>query len=168
MSDPDSYESTLHAQRERLIAEHGHMVMFIFPTQESIRLGAGHQFWYSVGRARVNKPDFLITGPLGQKVGLWMVNRAADLYDDGVLGLGEMPAGTMLEDFPVRVIEADPRSGEMNGALGDAVEHGKQVTAWQIVWPDKEGRFPGDPDFADGAYEQPLFPVSGVNGENRP
>ena len=134
------------------IIKYGHEVRFIFPTDED---PDGCQFWYSVGRSLKYQPEFLITGPLGPTVGQWIVNQAAKLYDEAPFAAGdELPADTLLDGFPVRIIKVtDPEEAEMFGAT----EHFSDVTALQIVWPDANGKFPGEPGYKYDDDVQPLY-----------
>lgn len=149
----------LDDRRDAMIAEYGHMVMMIFPTQESLADGSQTpQFWYSVGRCLQNKPEFLVTGPISQDAGYWIVNEAARLYDAGKLGLGDRPAGEFLENYPVRIIEADPHAAQMNMAYEVYMDNAPAgpFEAWQIIWPDLDGRWPGDEGFS---FDEPVFPA---------
>lgn len=135
------------------IIEFGHQVIFVFPTPND----PGHTFWYSVGRTVKDRPELLITGPLNQQVGQWMINEAAKIDDEYPLQAGqEIPAGALLDGYPVRVVKAEPTDAEMFSATSAFGED--DVTALQLVWPDKQGNFPGDPDY-DERFVQPLFPV---------
>ncbi|QIK66540.1 DUF4262 domain-containing protein [Nocardioides sp. HDW12B] len=59
----------------------------------------------------------------------------------------------LFRGFPARIIRADPEDAQMNMALRF---FGDEVTALQVLWPDPEGRFPGEPGFT---LTQPTFPV---------
>jgi hypothetical protein len=51
------------------------------------------------------------------------------------------------------LVRCDPDASEMYGAtrLG-----GEDLEAYQVVWPDKEGHFPDEPEY-DSRYAQPIF-----------
>lgn len=133
------------------IIEYGQQVNFIFPRTE----GDGAQFWYSVGRSLHYQPEFLLTGPLPQPVGHFIVNQAARLYDESPFqGGDELPPDTLLANFPVRIIEADPIAAH----LLQATSWFDDVRALQIVWPDAAGYFPGEGAYAYGPEVQPLYP----------
>jgi len=163
--DPDSPQSTLKAKRDHQIAEYGHQVRFIFPTPESIEDGSlEYPFWYSVGRHAHGKPELLATGPLQPEVGHWLINHAAAMYDEGRLALGEQD-DVLADGQKVRIVEVDPAASQMLGSINYAIESALEkgetpqpVVAWQILWPDVEGRYPDDPNFANGDYGQPFHP----------
>lgn len=135
------------------IIKNGHQVNFIFPRPGD----EGHQFWYSVGRSMKDRPELLITGPIQPEVGHWIINEAAKMDDTEPLQPGqEIPADTLLGGYPVRIVAVDPREAEMYDAIRC---FGEDITALQIVWPDMDGRFPGEEGFLFDEH-QPVFEVA--------
>lgn len=134
------------------IITYGHVVRLVFPTEDD---PDGHKFWYSCGRAAVGKEDYLVTGSLPPEVGQYMVNEAARMVDDGEIQVGQnFPPDTLLSGYPVRVVPVpDLEEAEMYGALKYATDH--EAVAYQLVWPDKDGKFPGEG--FDTRYNQPVF-----------
>lgn len=154
---PDKHDYIAKKQMDDIIAK-GHQVMCIFPTEESIAEGgASHYFFYTVGRTVKERPELLLTGPLDNRVAGWVLNEAARMDDTEPFTPGmEIPANVLLNQYPVRIVEANPEAAEMNQALD---LFGDDVTALQIIWPDMEGRFPGEPDFAF-EDDEPVFGVA--------
>lgn len=145
----DKHDAIAKRTMETII-KHGHEVRFIFPNSSN-----GYRFWYSVGRSLNYLPEFLLTGPLAPGVGHWIINEAAKLYDKEPFGAGdELPSGTLLEGYPVRIVKVDnPERAEMFGAT----DHFSDVTALQIVWPDMNGYFPGESGYEYDDKVQPIF-----------
>lgn len=136
---------------EQKILAHGHQVMFIFPTAES----TGAQFWYSVGRAMIGKPDLLVTGLLPQEVGQHIINEACRMIDEEGIVLGEgyeFAPDTLISNYPMRVVEADPVESEMTMAR----MVGGDITAYQLLWPDNEGKYPDEQGY-DEKFTQPIY-----------
>lgn len=134
---------------DQIILEHGHQVYGIFDDE-------GNRFYYSVGRCMFEKAEFLLTGPLPQNVATFVINEAARLVDEGKIvldpnGMVEVPADELLAGFPCRIVPCDPRTGEMFQALN----LDPQLAAFQIIWPDKQGHFPDEPEF-DARFNQPI------------
>jgi hypothetical protein len=68
----------------------------------------------------------------------------------------------VLENIDVRLMEADPVASEMNMALRVASlwmsgNPDEEMRALQVVWPDRENRFP-DEGWGIEDSEQPLYP----------
>lgn len=148
----DERHNMLLEERDRHIREHGHSVQCVFPVDDD-----GHYFWYSIGRSVVGKPEILVTGPLPAEVGGWMVNEVARLYDENPTRFTPgttIEPDVLLSGFPVKVVAVDnPVEAEMFGATR---WFGDDLAAIQIVWPDKEGNFPGDEGW-DDRFKQPVF-----------
>lgn len=137
------------------ILQFGHQVRFIFPDEEN----DDPQFWYSVGRCVFDKAEFLITGPLPTDVGHFMVNQIARMVDAGEVELAdgaEIPADTLLSGHSCRLVRCDPREGGMFGAIEIG---GDDIEAYQVVWPDTNGHFPGDPQY-DTRFAQPVHALA--------
>lgn len=142
---PDKYDYLSKKTMDDIIA-HGHQVRWVF--------GEGPDFGYTIGRSVKDRPELLITGPLDPRVGQWVLNEAAAMDEKEPLYAGqEIPANELLNEHPVRIVEVkDLEAAEMFGVT----EHFSDATALQIIWPDMEGRFPGDEGFAF-ADAQPVF-----------
>lgn len=141
--DRNTYETVL---------EHGHQIMGIFGDDE------GPPFFYTVGRGVFGKPELLLTGPLSNEVAGFILNETCRMIDAGELtlnptGVTEVPANELLAGFPCRIQPADPRAGEMFAAINMAPE----LDAYQVVWPDLQGVFPGEAGW-DQRFQQPLYP----------
>lgn len=149
-ADPEAADKQLMD----LIIEHGHAVQYVFTDENSAP--GDVPFFYSVGRTLKDRPEILVTGRLAQESGMHLVNAACRLDDQGQLHVGEVSLGG---NFPVRVIEADPLAAQMFAAT--SAFGADDVTALQVIWPDKTGRFPDDHGYVHvGRYRQPLYPAA--------
>lgn len=149
---PERRAEVAAAMEDRILSQ-GHQVMCIFPVDDD----EGHYFWYTVGRSLMGQPELLLTGPLPNNVAGHIVNEAVRMVDEEGFDLkdgAEFPPNTLLNGFSMRVIECDPRAGEMFAALDMG---GDTMRAFQLIWPDDAGHFPDDPAF-DTRFNQPLFP----------
>lgn len=136
------------AKREmEMIIKHGHEVRYIFDHE-----GQDPAFSYSIGRSVRDRPELLITGSLPPVMHQYIVNRVAEL-DDATPFSGGEELEEVLDGYPVRLVKVrDLEEAEMYGVTNN---FGTDDTwALQILWPDEEGRFPGDPQFT---FNQPVY-----------
>ncbi len=160
MSHDDDVFAQIARKTMDTIEKYGHEVRYIFPVDPSDRTA----FAYTVGRTLKGRPELLVTGGISKEVMHFMCNEAAAIDDKTPLMDGmELPAGALLEGFPVRVVAADPVDGEMYGAIDLFGLAG--MSALQLVWPDMDGDFPGDPDYSLPEYAQPLYPEASCGRE---
>jgi uncharacterized protein DUF4262 len=134
------------------IAEHGWMVQGVFPTAESVARGETLTFAYTAGLTARGLPEMILVGlPL---------DGAADLLNDAAKiaverGAVEFDADVdgIIAGFPVRFTAATTAPLSVARSL-----YGSRVRAVQMLWPDDQGRFPGDPAY-DAVYgnQQPLL-----------
>lgn len=140
-------------QRETILNE-GHQVMGIFGDPTT----GAPAFFYTAGRALFGKPELLMVGNLNPKVGQFVLNEACRLIDEGEIvldkhGTVEVPADTLLANFPCRIAPCDPVASSMTAAV--RLVNGN-LEAYQVIWPDFNGRFPDDPMY-DQTCKQTLY-----------
>lgn len=142
------------------IIEHGHQVIGVFaPGDETGDEDDFVPFSYTVGRSMKDRPELLITGPLPIGMQGVILNDLAAYDDEHLLRPGtDLAPNTILRGMPVRIVAADPVAAEMNQALH---LFGDDITALQMLWPDKHGRLPGDPGFEIPEGVQPTFEPRG-------
>ena len=145
---PDKREYLAKREMEAII-EHGHQVRVVFPDESG-----GYMFAYSIGRSLKERPEILVTGALPPPMLGYIVNRVAELDDERGIAAGDV-LNDVLEGYPVRLVAvADMEQAEMFGVTAN---FGTDDTfALQVLWPDAEGRFPGEPEYAYGD-KQPVF-----------
>lgn len=146
---PDKIEVLAKMEMETII-EHGHEVRVIFPDEP----GPG-MFAYSVGRSVKDRPELLVTGNLPPEVLGHIINRVAEIDDETPLVAG-VDLDEVLDGFRVRLVEVrDMDEAEM---FGVTTHFGTEETsALQILWPDADGRFPGEEGFGYTPEQQPVY-----------
>ncbi|KQY61820.1 DUF4262 domain-containing protein [Nocardioides sp. Root140] len=133
------------------IRDHGHQVQVVF---------GGVPFAYSIGRILKGRPEIFVTGPVEPQLLGMLVNAAAAYDDDCELPFSPvavtLPAGSLLAQAPARVVAVDPHAAEMFAAINFA---GFTVPALQIILPDPNMKFPGEPG-ADPEWAQVAFALN--------
>lgn len=124
------------------ILANGMQVQYIFGDD-------GPAFCYSEGRSLFGKPELVVYGSLPPQVLQYMVNRVAEIDPREECELDEV-----LEGYPVKLVKV--RSVREAGMFG-AARINEDAEAFQILWPDAEGRWPDDPEFSYGPEAQPIF-----------
>lgn len=128
-----------------LIAEHGWMIQGIFPSAGE----EGAPFAYTVGLTVAGLPELVISG-LPADVAHQLLNAAARKSLAEEFRVGRLVTGVASVDF--RVVEAP--AAEVNMAWH--LYPGKPVRSLQLVWPDRDGNYPGDPGWSLGDA-QPVY-----------
>lgn len=149
--DPASlsaYEQGLWSTMKR----HGHAVMGVFESDEG-----EPPYAYTVGLSLKDEHGYeLVVSGLSQDTMGAILNDLARYLKSLYTSTGTRPTEGMLVDrilargYRVRLHAADP-----DGPF-DFAERLTQTRApmWQVVWPDKEHRFPGEPGYALGDAQQ--------------
>ncbi|MBL8755853.1 MAG: DUF4262 domain-containing protein [Planctomycetes bacterium] len=120
----------------------------------------GPGFSFTVGLWATWQQAEVVVFGLPQEVAQDLLNGLADEVDDGRrFAAGEKHDGVLV-GYPVRFLElAKARYGEFLGVAQWAYE-GEDFPALQLVWPDKQGRWPWDPGVREGFAEaQPIVGV---------
>ena len=141
---PDKMEFLKKHEMDGIIRR-GHVVRFIMDDPA---------FAYSIGRTVKDRPELLVTGSLHPDTLQYIINRVAELDDATPLSAG-MDLDEVLEGYKVRLV----RVGDLEEAqmFGVSRQFGTDDTsALQILWPDSEGRFPGEEGYEYGDA-QPVF-----------
>jgi hypothetical protein len=142
------------------IEEHGWFCTAVFDPD-----GKAPEFAYSVGFTEtLGQPEFIVFG-LPTEVAnaiLWDVFRALKagrVPEDGQ----SWPDLVVGYDCVIRHVHPTQVTREhLNSAIwfwGDPAVRGEPLTAYQIVWPDRDGRFPWDPGCAQWVRDDqtPLY-----------
>jgi hypothetical protein len=105
--------------------------------------GVGGGFLYTTGLAGRGHPELVIAG-LPPDTAHGLVASAYDVILAGTaLGPGEVYEGIIV-GFPVRFADVDQDSCRHPLSVTTRF-YGRQVPALQLLWPDPQGRFPGEP-----------------------
>jgi Domain of unknown function (DUF4262) len=138
----------LRAVRSR-IDEHGWALQHIDPTDQSLA------FTYTVGLADAGLPELIIIG-LPFPVSAGYLNHFAKLSLSSELALGSQYD----VQTPSRVVRwlvgaVSPSNASQYLGIAEAI-HGAPVVGLQLIWPDADGRLPGDPGYVVSP-SQPLL-----------
>lgn len=99
--------------------------------------------------ANFGQPEVVVFG-LPAEVAGELIELLADEADEGHRFLDGTRHEGLLEDYPVRFVEVPKgRYAESLAAACWAYE-GDDFPAVQLVWPDKQGRWPWDPSAREG------------------
>lgn len=146
---PDKMDFLAKHTMETIIQK-GHQVMVIFGNDPVAEPG----FFYTVGRTVKDRPELLLTGSLPAEVGSYILNRVADLDDESPISAGQ-ELDEVLDGYPVRVVQVrDLKEAAMYRVVDNFGTD--DTTALQILWPDAEGRFPGEQGYIYGDA-QPVY-----------
>jgi Domain of unknown function (DUF4262) len=115
-------------------------------------------FAYSVGLHKTVGAGELIVLGLGLDSMGAMINRLGDKLRAGERPRPGEDIDEILEGFPVRLRRVATRQDE-RAHVGYALwfNGGADFPLWQVLWPDREGRFPGEPGCTVERW-QPLLP----------
>jgi hypothetical protein len=118
----------------------------------------GPGFSFTVGLWHTfQQPEVVVFG-LAEDVAHDLLNAIADEAADDRKFLADSRHDDVLVGYPVRFFAVPKSSYE--DVLGSAVwaYEGDDFPAVQLVWPDKQGRWPWDPDVREGfASAQPVL-----------
>jgi hypothetical protein len=148
MPSQEQYDRYRQTIREK-IAEHGWMVQGVFPTT----MQEGPAFGYTIGLTDAGLPELLLVGNLGFPNLQALLNGAALMHVKNEIQPGDEL--TDLANMPFRVIAAS--TSEL-GMAHNYYRGLKEVRALQLIWPDPDGKFPGESQFFTDA-KQKLFPL---------
>lgn len=125
--------------------------------QEITGVSADPMFYYTSGRSVFDLPELYLTGNLPYNTAGFMLNHLNRLERDGRIDIASLADGQehWLDGFgcAFKFVEVDAYECEMFGATNIAGPH---VPAYQVIWPDAQGRWPEDPEYAYGAGAQPI------------
>lgn len=110
--------------------------------------------YYTVGLVTTHgQPEILVVGRAGD-VAHGMARTAVEAFADGLELRDGLRTDAILEGYDVRFAALEP---EAAGWLPLAGWYHGAAPWWavQLLVPDREGRFPGEPGYDDDAWPQP-------------
>lgn len=135
-----------------LIEKHGHMVTGVFGED------VAENFCYTVGRTEADKPELWL-GQLPPQLAQQILNRLALGLD--VTAPREVTAEEAEFSCGFRVV--GPVDAQ-RFPLGMAARlYGREADAYsvlQVLWPDDEGRFPGEDGYDAERFPQTVLPLA--------
>lgn len=153
MRQPTDDLSEYHQQLLQTVAEHGVHIAYVQPADEGPTC-----FAYTVGLWHHHQqPEVLVFG-LDPDGAAELLNALADECDDGRRFCGGERHEGLLVDYAVRFVDVP---AERAAALCEGVTwayEGEAVPVVQLVWPDKQGRWPWSDGIKKGFTEvQPVL-----------
>lgn len=138
-----------------LVAEHG------WALQGVVGDAPAEVFTYTVGMTNRGLPELWLGTLAPTSQGGLIVNTLAARHLEVPLAPGSRVGG---EDFNVEFLVRGPvdyRASEsfMAGRLG-GLPDGQVPAVLQILWPDDEGRYPGDDGYDDERFPQLVLPLA--------
>lgn len=123
------------------IAEHGWLTTAV----RGDHLHPAATFAYTTGlRTSRHHPELVVAGLPGPTAHE-LITAAVRLIDSGTRLEDSRQYGGIIQDFPVLARAVTPQSCVVQfGAT--RLWYGGDVPRLQLVWPDRQGRFPGDPE----------------------
>lgn len=156
----DARLAALDAEQDRQVQEYGHAVQGVFGTETDPSFG------YTIGLQDAGWPELIIVG-LGYPNSGILLNDVVAHYRK----LERAPAAgdvlTELGNWPLAVAPCGSAAvGEYLCRAGYRAERRGMPapTALQLIYPDREGRWPTDADY-DHDYMDPLQPCLAEDGQ---
>ena len=112
-------------------------------------------FSYTVGNSAVNLPELLVIGPQPHNI-LGVINHLSKMQRDREHPFADGEIISLGGKFPVKAIIAGDKKEEY-ATLAYQFAKSENVDVIQILVPDRNGRFPGDPDCAEPFCNCPVL-----------
>ena len=143
----------LLAEIEEHISTQGRAVISVMGDPGNAR---GYPYAYSIGHADKGNPELMLTS-LGGKTATYLINAAAKALE--ARAWKSQPEERIpLDKVSIRLLPADGFEIEAGGARSRAEEKDiEDLRFLQVLWPDKEGRFPDDQDYDHETFPQPIW-----------
>ena len=119
-----------------VIKEHGWAVIGVFPAAGD----SGQPFSYTVGLTEQFLPELVVYGLDAHSAGGLLNAVAARMVEHGELAPGDRVDGVLDGDLRLAVFDLD-RADAADLAMVHNI-YGTLLSARQVVWPDKSGKFP--------------------------
>lgn len=113
------------------------------------------QWAYTIGLLHsFGLPELIIFG-LRTEVHKFILNGIAEALRDGELTGDDVPVGVGSANLPFRMVSLDDGWKDGFPTFATWLYRFDEIPIRQVVWTDKEGRFPSDPDFEVSLEPQP-------------
>lgn len=140
----DKLDELDHKMLEHIL-DYGWSDISVFPTKES----PGLPFNYTVGLTLSGHPELIIMGMDNQQMHGVLSSACQAIMNGTVFESGSYVAtNVVLQQHRVAFVAVtDVRNDEFPLTMAERMYH--EFSALQLVWPDSDGRFPWDEDFAE-------------------
>lgn len=109
--------------------------------------GSFQPYTHTIGRTMIGRPELVVSGDFSAEFRIELLQAAIEVDNVTPFALHQ-PAYTCwskVDAFPPAAFprKIDPMLNQLYLAVGTF----GRVDAWQLLWPDGMGRYPGDPQF---------------------
>ncbi len=144
----DSYDTYLLMLRER-IERHGYAMQYVLGDPVT---GAA-PYGYTVGLHETDGYELAVCGLDATTTAAVLHNLSEQLRGEAVRPAADLRVPGIIAGYDLKLRQVqDPAAFGIVGAL-----FGFDPPAWQAVWPDSKGHFPGDDDYGVSAAGQRLL-----------
>lgn len=134
-----------------VVQRHGWMVQGVMPVKgETWKT----PFYYSAGLTLHKRPEIVLSCALDPAICMDLVNQVGQQFlgteapiVPGMMLEFQQPHSPLMPVMPIRVAALDPQWVAGNVTLPGRLGFG-EPTAFQVLWPDRNGFFPGDSDYS--------------------
>ena len=146
-----------------MVAEHGHAINMVAddpgePTDQP-------PFAYSIGAWESHGAPELIVFGLRPEVASSIINAVMASHAAGRRFRCGVPEFEVIQNrVPVYFLEVDPDIAKVYATFTDWYYERGAFPLWQIVWPDKNGRFPWEATYEGDLRWQPDLTTDGFTG----
>lgn len=150
---------TFEERLESVIQLHGFMVVGVVPqTKEDVERIGGMGFMYTIGLVEKGHPELLIAG-LPSDVAYTVLDDLGERVLGGETFVSGEVNDYVLKNYSVTFRQANNQKARDDYACqayfrGD--RKGQDVSVLQVVWPDREGRYPWEIEWSE-EYRQDLL-----------
>ncbi len=153
ISEQEKNRIKLQGFLEDKLRWHGHTHLAVVDDD----LLPAERFVHTIGRARVEKPELIVTGCPDAA---WGMDLIADVVAwearCGELQPGALPPSAAR--MPLQLADVSTPFVRTRRVAQASSRFGADIRVFQIVWADALGRFPGEPDYdGQGAPQQALW-----------
>lgn len=122
-------------------------------------------FAYTVGAwESYGAPELIVFG-LRQDVATSILNTALSHHQAGRMFQCGVPEYEVIQNrVPVYFLEVDPDLAKVYATFADRYYEHENFPLWQIIWPDKNGRFPWEAAYEGDLRWQPDLTTDGYTG----
>ena len=117
---------------------------------------------YSVGLSQIGGYELLVAGAMSESELSMFIEGTAEWLADNELAPedGMVLTGAFRQPVKLRALADPSRSVHLTFARRWAESRGKRgpARAFQILWSDPDGLFPGDEDYDQAIWSQPVLP----------
>lgn len=147
-----------------LIAEHGYAINLVIDDDPNEPSGEP-PFAYSLGAwESFGAPELIVFG-LRRDVGSDMISHVMALHRQGLRFQTGVPVtGVLRDNIPVYFLEVDPAHVRAFAHFADWYYEGEPFPLRQMVWPDRNGKFPWEAGYSGHPKWQPDLTTNGFRG----